>query len=319
MSPLRRGGTLNRVGAASLLVFIAADARAQYGILPADPNSAERRAPIEALKGTAAALAAAFTRHVYRNAAGEQMAYRLFTPARLDPGRTYPLVVYLHGAWGSGTDNARQLQGGNVFGSLVWTLPENQERHPAFVLAPQTNVNWACMTVDPTNLPKDRPKTAAGLFCPPQVLGVGARMAFEIIDSLLATLPIDRARIYLTGQSMGGAGTWHMVAHRSGFFAAAVPVCAPSNPATATSVKDVHAWSFHGTADPLVPVEMARAMIAAVRKAGGQPRYTEYAGVGHDVFMWAYTEPALVEWLFTQTRPIGVTTARESPGAARRD
>jgi predicted peptidase len=236
---------------------------------------------------------------MHSNAKGERMPYRLFTPARLEPGRRYPLVVFLHGAGGSGADNAKQLQGANVFGALVWTLPENQARHPAFVLAPQSDVNWACTLFDP----KNPPKTLADIrFCPPEALGIGARLAFEIIDGLLGTLPIDAARIYVTGHSMGGAGTWHMIAHRPRFFAAAVPVCGHPLPATAVAVKDVPIWNFHGEADDVEPVETSRVMIDAIRKAGGKPRHTEYAGVGHNVFMWAYTEPALVEWVFAQKR-----------------
>jgi predicted peptidase len=274
-------------------------AQPQYGILPLEPNSAERMASIKALQSRGPALAAAFTAHVFRNAKGEQMPYRLFTPARLEPGRSYPLVVFLHGAGGGGTDSLKQLQGANVFGALVWTLPENQQRHPAFVLAPQTDVNWACTIYDP----KNPPKTLADMkWCPPEALGLGASLAFQLIDSLLGTLPIDRARIYVTGHSMGGAGAWHMIAHRPRFFAAAVPVCGHPLPATAHAVKDVPIWNFHGVVDETEPVATSRAMIEALRKVGGRPRHTEYAGVGHDVFMWAYTEPALIEWMFAQRR-----------------
>jgi predicted peptidase len=129
-----------------------------------------------------------------------------------------------------------------------------------------------------------------------------ARLAFEIIADLLAKLPIDSSRIYVTGHSMGGAGTWHMIAERPRFFAAAAPVCGHPLPATAGTVKDVPIWNFHGAADDIEPVTTSRTMIEAVRRAGGHPRYTEYQGVGHEVFMWAYTEPALVEWLFAQKR-----------------
>jgi predicted peptidase len=282
-----------------LLAPTAAAAQSQYGILPLDPNSAERLAPIEALKSKGPGLAEAFTRHVFRNSKGERMPYRLFTPARLDAGRTYPLVVFLHGAGGSGTDNVKQLQGANIFGALVWTLPENQKRHPAFVLAPQSDVNWPCTFYDP----KNPPKTLADIkYCPPEALGLGAGLAFEIIDSLLGRLPIDRARIYVTGHSMGGAGTWHMIAHRPRFFAAAVPVCGHPLTATAEAIKNVPVWNFHGVADQVEPVTTSRVMIDALRKFGGEPRHTEYAAVGHDVFMWAYTEPALIEWLFAQKR-----------------
>ena len=271
----------------------------RYGVLSLNPDSDARRAPIEALRRQGPTLAEAFAGHMYRNQAGEQMPYRLFTPARLDPGRVYPLIVFLHGAGGSGTDNLKQLQGANVFGALVWTLPEHQKRHPAFVLAPQSNMNWPCTIFDP----KNPPKTPADIrFCPPGVLGIGARLAFEIVDSLLVTLPIDATRIYVTGHSMGGAGTWHMVAQRPRFFAAAVPVCGHPLPATAAIVKDVPIWNFHGVIDDVEPVATSRVMIEALRQAGGRPRHTEYKGVGHDVFMWAYTEPALVEWLFAQKR-----------------
>lgn len=229
------------------------------------------------------------------------MPYRLYKPARIARERAYPLIVFLHGAAGSGTDNTRQLEGANLFGALVWTLPRHQARHPSFVLAPQSNVNWACVIVDPA-----RPaRTPADLrFCPPGVAGPGARLGFEIVERLLETLPIDRTRIYVTGHSMGGAGTWHMLALRPQLFAAAVPVCGHPDPATAAAVKNIPIWNFHGTDDRIEPVETSRKMISALRALGGTPRHTEYRGVGHDVFRWAYTEPALIDWLFAQHREL---------------
>lgn len=290
-------------GALLCLLFSADKAPpAVPAILPAAPRSETRGVPIEALKRQGHGLADAFAAGVHTNRSGESMPYRLFSPRGLEPGQKVPLVVFLHGSGGSGTDNLAQLQRANMFGALVWTLPENQRRHPAFVLAPQTDVNWGCVIPDPARparVPADLKK------CPPEVLGTGARLAFEIIDSLLSRLPIDRSRVYVTGHSMGGFGTWHMIAHRPALFAAAVPVCGEADRATAPRVKDVPVWSFHGAADDVVPVGDARAMIEAVRKAGGAPLYTEYPGVGHNVFMWAYTEPALVEWLFARRLPGG--------------
>ncbi len=293
--------SLTALAAAAAVIVLASTAAAQpaYGILPQAPDARDRQAPIDAVRRQGAALAQAFAPHMHSNDRGERMPFRLFTPARLEPGRRYPLVVFLHGAGGSGSDNVKQLQGANVFGGLVWTLPENQSRHPAFVLAPQSDVNWACTVFDP----KNPPKTLADIkFCPPEALGIGARLAFEIIDGLVRAQSIDPDRIYVTGHSMGGAGAWHMIAHRPRFFAAAVPVCGHPLPATAAAVKDVPIWNFHGEADELEPIVTSRVMIDALRKAGGRPRHTEYAGVGHNVFMWVYTEPALVEWLFAQKR-----------------
>ena len=260
-----REDTLMRRHALVLLFVVASTAAAvpqDYGLLQSKTDSDERWAPINALKARAPELAKAFAPHVYVNRNGERMPYRLFTPARLEPGRTYPLVVFLHGASGSGTDNAKQLEGGNLYGSLVWVLRENQAKHPAFVLAPQSDWNWPCTIFDP----KNPPKIAADIrLCPPDVLGIGARLAFEVIDSLLGTLPIDRSRIYVTGHSMGGAGTWHMIAHRPRFFAAAVPVCGRGHPQTASVFKDVPVWNFHGVKDDVEPVASSRAMIEALR------------------------------------------------------
>jgi len=268
-------------------------------LLPEPPRSAARIAWIENHKKIAPQLAAQFEAYTHTTSFGEVMPYRLFKPKRLEPGRKYPLVVFLHGAAGSGADNQAQLQGANMFGGLVWTLPENQQRHPAFVLAPQSNVNWPCVVIEPGQRPK---------LCPG--LGAGVRQAFDIIDKLMAELPIDPARIYVTGHSMGGAGTWHMIAQRPGFFAAAVPVSGLPDPATAATVKGIPIWNFHGDADEVEPVATSRRMIEAILKAGGHPLYTEYPGVGHNAFMWAYTEPAVVEWVFAQRRPAAPRLAR---------
>jgi predicted peptidase len=262
-------------------------------ILPLSPHSKQRTALIEAFGAKTAGLADRFAAFSYTNRNSESMPYRLFTPSGMVAGRKYPLVVFLHGAGGSGTDNVKQLQGANVFGGLVWTLPENQQRHPCFVVAPQTNVNWPCVIIEEGQRPR---------LCPGQRLGDGARLAFEIIDKLAVALPVDSSRIYVTGHSMGGAGVWHMIARRPGFFAAAVPVCGLPDFADAPAMKGIPIWNFNGELDPIEPAAQQRRWIGEIVKAGGHPIYTEYPGVEHNSFLWAYTEPALVEWLFARHR-----------------
>ena len=260
-------------------------------ILPFPPQSDERWEAIESFKKRAPGLIQQFETFVHTNHQDESMPYRLYIPRRMELGQKYPLVIFLHGSSGSGTDNEKQLQRANWFGGLVWTLPENQTRFPCFVVAPQTNVNWPCVILEEGKRPR---------LCPG--LGKGARLAFEIIDKLLDEHAIDTSRLYITGHSMGGAGTWHMIAHRPNFFAAAVPVCGLPDFTSATAVKDIPIWNFHGETDNIEPVATSRRMIAEIKKAGGHPLYTEYPSVGHNVFMWAYTEPALLEWMFAQHR-----------------
>jgi predicted peptidase len=127
-------------------------------------------------------------------------------------------------------------------------------------------------------------------------------MALEIVAALGREFPIDEQRIYVTGQSMGGAGTWHMTAQRPKLFAAAVACCASPTIEDATLSIATPLWNFHGDADRTVSVSFSRDRIAALRKAGGHPLYTEYAGVDHNVWEWAYSEPELIKWVFSQSR-----------------
>jgi predicted peptidase len=218
------------------------------------------------------------------------MPYRLFRPSTAG---SLPLVVYLHGSGGQGTDNQRQMGLGNVFGSRVWALPENQQIFPCYVVAPQTDRGWI-------RYGPPAPGDSVARVIPG--LGEGARLALEVIDALVHEFPIDRRRILITGQSMGGAGVWHMIAERPGLFAAAAICCGSPSEDSMKSVR-TPLWNFHGDADQTVPIAVSRDRIAALRKAGSHPLYTEYAGVGHNVWEWAYSEPALLKWVFGQRRP----------------
>jgi predicted peptidase len=102
---------------------------------------------------------------------------------------------------------------------------------------------------------------------------------------------------------MGGAGTWNLIAHHPHVFAAAAICCGSMTPDAVTPLVHLPLWNFHGDADQTVPVAVSRSRIAALRKAGGHPLSTEYAGVDHNSWEWAFTEPALVDWLFAQRRP----------------
>jgi predicted peptidase len=193
-----------------------------------------------------------------------------------------------------GDDNEKQMELGNIFGTRLWALPENQKNFPCYVVVPQTDRGWA--RYDLTQETADgRPIVLPGL-------GDGSRLALEILDKLSREFAIDDRRIYVTGQSMGGAGAWNVLTGRPHFFAAAVICCGSVSTEDGTGSIETPLWSFHGDSDQTVPVLLSRDRIAARRKAGGKPLYTEYAGVDHNVWDWAYTEPGLVKWVFAQRR-----------------
>jgi predicted peptidase len=257
-------------------------------LAPGAPNSPQRIALIDAFKQRADGIEKKFEARTHKS--DWAMPYRLFRPA--STGRA-PLVLFLHGSGGLGTDNVTQMGLGNTFGTRVWALPENQKTYPCYVVVPQTDRGWVRYAT---------PTPADSVYKVIPGLGDGARLAFEIVDALRREFPIDDRRIYVTGQSMGGGGTWHMIAYRPKFFAAAVPCCGSANLDNLLDTVGTPLWNFHGVADTTVPVAVSRDRIAAVRKAGGHPLSTEYAGVGHNVWEWAYTEPALVRWVFGQRR-----------------
>lgn len=255
---------------------------------PGAPMSSERLALIEAFKQQSEGLENKYEARSYKG--DWSMPYRLFRPKASEK---LPLVVYLHGSGGMGDDNLKQLGLGNIFGTRVWLLPENQKQFPCYVVVPQTDRGWVHY-----DLSQEDPGPAKVL----PGLGDGARLALEIVSALCHEFPIDEHRIYVTGQSMGGAGTWHMTAQRPKLFAAAAACCPAETSEDAIASLATPLWNFHGAADTHVPVAFSRDRIAALRKAGGHPLYTEYAGVDHNVWEWAYTEPELVKWVFAQRR-----------------
>ena len=233
------------------------------------------------LGGFVAAEAAEFEKKTFTGSSGDALSYALMEPAKSpETGAKLPLVVTLHGVGGRGKDNWEN----NCAANGVLTKPEMRQKYPCYVLAPtcaRKEVWWGT-------------KGLTGKERLPDV--------FELIESLLKELPIDPDRVYVTGQSMGGFGTFGAVGQRPGLFAAAAPVCGGFDPARAKLFAHRPVWVFHGDKDPTVPALRSREMIEALKKAGGEPKYTEYPGVGHNSWTRAYGEEELWTWLFAQRR-----------------
>ncbi len=219
---------------------------------------------------------------------GLKLPYRMFEPMISNGTSRLPLLVFLHGAGERGTDNTKQLK----HGAKVFTSQEFQSNHPCFVIAPQCreehlwcNVPW---TTESVQQPKEPSEELAAVF--------------ELIDHLRTTRAIDAKRIYITGLSMGGFGTWDAISRRPNFFAAAVPICGGGDVTNAKLLTKLPIWCYHGDADNVVRVELSRNMIEAIQKAGGTPRYTEYPGVAHDSWTATYADQSLFAWLFKQSK-----------------
>jgi predicted peptidase len=216
------------------------------------------------------------------------LPYRLLKPKSIDANQEYPLVIFLHGAGERGDDNEKQL----IHGMNDFASDEIMAKYPAFVIAPQCprGEAWG-------GIPR-----LAKTETPSGQLTRELSTVLKATAALRKEFPIDDHRIYITGLSMGGYGTWDALAKRTELFAAAAPICGGGDPASASTIKSVPIWAFHGADDPTVPVERSREMIDALKAAGGQPKYTEYPGVAHNSWSQTYSNPELYAWLFAQRK-----------------
>ena len=123
-----------------------------------------------------------------------------------------------------------------------------------------------------------------------------------LLDHIIATCRIDEERIYVTGLSMGGFGTWRLAAEYPDRFAAIAPICGRGDPFMARMIPHLPAWVFHGAKDDVVPLQASQEMVDALKKAGGKVEFTVYPEAGHDSWTETYNNPALYEWFLTHTR-----------------
>lgn len=236
----------------------------------------------------------AFEAHVFTSSTGDSLPYRVLWPEdyQEDSTKLYPLVLFLHGAGERGDDNALQL----THGSRLFLA--NRADFPAIVVMPQcpTDDYWAQMVRG------DDGKRRFNFGEKPNP-GLGAVM--ELLENFRNKQPVDQDRIYLMGLSMGGMGTFELLARKPDTFAAAIPICGGTNPGLlALYANKVPLWIFHGAADKVVDVEQSRRIVAALEKLGVSVRYTEYAGIGHNSWDPAFAEAELLHWLFSQKKEL---------------
>jgi predicted peptidase len=212
-----------------------------------------------------------FLDRIHYDPAGTQARYVLFVPHEYTGNEPYPLILFMHGVGESGSDGYEQVKVG-----LGPAIRKQEATFPFIVIFPQSQLkSWQAGSPD-------------------------ARRAIDILAEVQKEYRVDPKRIYLTGLSMGGFGTWSIAAKYPERWAAIVPICGGGNPANAALIKDVPCWCFHGDEDSKVLPQRSREMIGALEAAGGKPKYTEYPGVQHNSWDKSYGTPELYKWLLQQ-------------------
>ncbi len=208
-------------------------------------------------------------------AAGD-VPYLLYLPKSYGEdggGKKFPVMMFLHG---------RGESRGPLSIVKKWGPPRMVERGddlPYIVVSPQcpASSRWTA------------PEQQAGVL--------------ELLAHIQKTYATDEDRVYLTGLSMGGYGSWKLAADHAEKFAAVAPICGRGNPADAEKLKSIPIWAFHGTDDKVVPASGTKDMVEAIRKAGGTKiKFTSLEGIGHNSWSSAYATPELYSWFNKFTR-----------------
>jgi len=214
----------------------------------------------------------------FKNANGDESPYVVFVPKDYDGTKEYPIILFLHGAGETKNPKAKKNGKMPVEVGIGPAIKKREKDFPFIVVIPRAEgFGWSA---DSAN----------------------AKRALAILDEVRKEYKTDEKRQYLTGLSMGGMGTWSIAMAHPDRFAAIVPICGRGNTKTADKIKDLPCWCFHGDADTAVKVEGSRDMIEAIKKAGGDPKYTEYEKVGHNSWDKAYATKELYEWMLKQKR-----------------
>lgn len=200
--------------------------------------------------------------------------YLLFLPEGYGNGqKRWPLMLFLHGAGERGSD-----------------LEKVKKHGPPKIV--QTKRDFPFIVVSP--------------LCPGgKSWTTKTEALITLLDEIISRYEVDTERIYLTGLSMGGYGSWALASEYPDRFVAVVPICGGGNRMMALSLKDVPIWAFHGAKDDVVPLKEAQEMVDAVNACGGNAKLTVYPDANHDSWTRTYNNPELYDWLLKHRRAGG--------------
>lgn len=230
------------------------------------------------------------TANTFVSSSNTSLPYRLYLPTDYNSSKSYPMLLFLHGAGERGSDNEKQV---NV--RIINTIINDASlSRDCIIIAPQcpsgkrwVNSDWAS---DGGRYTQDS-------------LTITAELAAvrELVDNIRNRYSVDDSRLYISGLSMGGYGTWDMITRYPHLFAAAIPVCGGTDSSKAPLIAGMPIWTFHSTDDATVSVAGTQAMVAALKSNGSNVIYTEYTDKGHGCWVAAYSTSGLYTWLFAQS------------------
>lgn len=217
-----------------------------------------------------------FVNKVFKNEDGHESPYVVFVPANLDKNKPTPVLLFLHGAGETKGGSAMPIEQG--IAPHIKRMEDKKQAFKFVTIIPQAETRgW-------------------------QAEGPNGKRAMAILDEVVKEYNGDPKRLYLTGLSMGGFGTWSIAAAYPDKFAAIAPICGGGKAEWGEKIKDIPTWCFHGAEDKVVPAKLSHDMIDAVKKAGGTPRYSEFPFVGHNSWDAAYAHDELYSWLLSHAK-----------------
>ena len=234
----------------------------------------------------AADPAALMTAKTYTSSEGLELPYRIYVPATVAANEKIPTVLFFHGAGERGTNNVAQLL--HCLKQLMSYVVD--VGHPAVVIAPQcpNGMQWVDTPWSaPSHTMSEKPSKPM-------------QAAIEMFEKEIAAASVDRSRLYVSGISMGGYGTWDILQRFPEKFAAGMPICGGGDTNLAARLVNIPIHVVHGEKDSAVPVTRSRSMVEAIKTAGGRKiTYLERAGEGHGVWTPTYNDVANLDWLFS--------------------
>ncbi len=236
-----------------------------------------------------------YQRKEFAFAEDKTLPYRILYPENYDKTKKYPLLLFLHGAGERGRDNEKQL----THGATLFLSAENRKNYPAIIVLPQCPEDsyWASTTIDRTQQPL---KIKFDYNATPPWPQVAAN---ELVRKIMKEEAVDPSKVYITGLSMGGMGTFESVFRNPDLYAAALPICGGGDLMMYDKrVLKTAFWIFHGDADAVVDVKLSRDMVDKLKSLKATVKYSEYPGVNHNSWDNAFAEPEYFKWMFAKKR-----------------